>query len=294
MLYHEVNGNGPVLLLIPGGNGDAGFYAPLVKALADRFTVISYDRRGFSRSAADGAVTADRLNSDCDDARGLIELVTAAPAYVFGSSSGAIVAMQLLGRHSECVRAVVAHEPPVVRLLPDSAHWLELFDDIYDIYRNKGARPAMRRFVAAAGVGPPRLGSREFWQMLRLMPRLRRNMPFWLEHELRQIHWLPTRYPRAPNTFEPAAAGRRTRLASLVSSSRHHGTGEDTRDHSRRFSRRPRGIPLPCRGVRGLFVVCLCRVSGRAHADLEESLLKRRRDEQSVCAARRQADVGRQ
>ena len=186
MLYHEVKGNGPVLLLIPGGNGDAGFYAPLVKALADRFTVISYDRRGFSRSAADGAVTADRLNSDCDDARGLIELVTAAPAYVFGSSSGAIVAMQLLGRHSECVRAVVAHEPPVVRLLPDSAHWLELFDDIYDIYRNKGARPAMRRFVAAAGVGPPRLGSREFWQMLRLMPRLRRNMPFWLEHELRK------------------------------------------------------------------------------------------------------------
>ena len=48
-LYREVRGAGPVLLLIPGGNGDAGFYEPFAKALSGDFTVISYDRRGFSR-----------------------------------------------------------------------------------------------------------------------------------------------------------------------------------------------------------------------------------------------------
>lgn len=53
-LYREVRGAGPVLLLIPGGNGDAGFYEPFAKALSGDFTVISYDRRGFSRSFRTG------------------------------------------------------------------------------------------------------------------------------------------------------------------------------------------------------------------------------------------------
>ena len=53
-LYREVRGAGPVLLLIPGGNGDAGFYEPFAKALSDDFTVISYARRGLSRSFRTG------------------------------------------------------------------------------------------------------------------------------------------------------------------------------------------------------------------------------------------------
>jgi pimeloyl-ACP methyl ester carboxylesterase len=39
-LHYEVRGSGPVLLLIPGGNGDAGFYEPFAKALAGKFTVV--------------------------------------------------------------------------------------------------------------------------------------------------------------------------------------------------------------------------------------------------------------
>ena len=31
-LYWDIRGAGPVLLLIPGGNGDAGFYEPFAKA----------------------------------------------------------------------------------------------------------------------------------------------------------------------------------------------------------------------------------------------------------------------
>ena len=53
-LYREVRGAGPVLLLIPSSNGDAGFYEPFAKALSGDFTVISYDRRGFSRSFRTG------------------------------------------------------------------------------------------------------------------------------------------------------------------------------------------------------------------------------------------------
>src|SRR5438270_13092410 len=61
-LYSEVHGSGPVLLLIPGGNGDAGGYQPLTQALAGRYTVVSYDRRGFGRSPA-GSVEAGSVEA---------------------------------------------------------------------------------------------------------------------------------------------------------------------------------------------------------------------------------------
>jgi pimeloyl-ACP methyl ester carboxylesterase len=116
-IYYEVHGSGSALLLIPGGNGDAGFYEPLAKALAGEFTVVTYDRQGFSRSPL-SAATDDRLASDIEDARRLLDSHSDGPAEVFGSSSGGIVALDLVCRLPDIVRTVVVHEPPVVCLLP--------------------------------------------------------------------------------------------------------------------------------------------------------------------------------
>src|SRR2546421_10999944 len=46
------------------------------------------------------------------------------PATVFGSSFGAIVALEVLSHTPEQAQTVVAHEPPAVALLPDAAKWL--------------------------------------------------------------------------------------------------------------------------------------------------------------------------
>jgi pimeloyl-ACP methyl ester carboxylesterase len=205
-LYSEVRGAGPVLLLIPGGNGDAGFYEPLAEALSGDFTVVTYDRRGFSRSPLAGPVDDNRLlDIDVDDARTLLKSVGDGPGYVFGSSAGAIVALHLLTRHPDDVRVVVVHEPPLVRLLPDAGHYAALFDDIYDTFRRRGTRRAMRKFVAAVGFGPPRFGTIEFWRMAKLMPRIRRNMTFSLEHEIRT-------YPR----YQPDISALQQVSAKLV------------------------------------------------------------------------------
>jgi pimeloyl-ACP methyl ester carboxylesterase len=81
-LYHEVRGRGPVVVLISGGNGDAGFYEPFAHALAGNFTVITYDRRGFSRSPLAGAVDENRrLETDVDDARALLRSMGDGPGY---------------------------------------------------------------------------------------------------------------------------------------------------------------------------------------------------------------------
>ena len=50
-IYCERRGSGPLLLLITGAMEDAGFYSCTADILAEKFTVVSYDRRCNSRSS---------------------------------------------------------------------------------------------------------------------------------------------------------------------------------------------------------------------------------------------------
>jgi pimeloyl-ACP methyl ester carboxylesterase len=49
-LYYEMCGVGPAVLFIAGSTGDAGNFTRTADLLADEFTVVTYDRRGNSRS----------------------------------------------------------------------------------------------------------------------------------------------------------------------------------------------------------------------------------------------------
>jgi pimeloyl-ACP methyl ester carboxylesterase len=49
-LYYEVRGCGPLLLMIPGANGSADAFNAVADCLARHLTVVTYDRRGFSRN----------------------------------------------------------------------------------------------------------------------------------------------------------------------------------------------------------------------------------------------------
>jgi pimeloyl-ACP methyl ester carboxylesterase len=80
-----------LLLLIAGGSADAGVYEPVAACLAGDYTVVTYDPRGNSRSPLDGPWEDQRIEVHSDDAHRLLGLLAAGPAYVFGSSSGAIV-----------------------------------------------------------------------------------------------------------------------------------------------------------------------------------------------------------
>jgi acetyltransferase/esterase len=203
MIYREVHGTGDVLLLIPGGNGDAGPYGPLSRLLSDRFTVVSYDRRGFSRSTID-EVPADRMTADIDDAIALIDAAGVETAHIFGSSSGAIVALELLSRHPDRVATLVAHEPPLMTLLPDRDHWLAITDQVYATFRREGPAAAMAEFGAGSGVGvngePPDPATLPP-QAREMFERMVRNQSFWLEYEIRQ-------YPRLVPDLKALAASR--------------------------------------------------------------------------------------
>src|SRR6266699_2145691 len=74
--------------------------------------------------------------------------LTDQPAIVFGNSSGALVALEVISHAPELVQTVVAHEPPAVALLPDAAKWLAFFDGVYDTYRKDGIPQAMHQFAS--------------------------------------------------------------------------------------------------------------------------------------------------
>lgn len=118
-LYHEVRGNGPAVLMIPGATGDAGYLAPLADHLADDYTVVTYDRRGNSRSPRPPEWTKTSTEEQADDAAGLLEALGLAPALVYGTSGGAIIALDLLLRHTHLVGGAVLHEPPMIGVLEE-------------------------------------------------------------------------------------------------------------------------------------------------------------------------------
>lgn len=80
-IHHRVRGSGPVLLVLPGGDGDADAYRALGDALAADFTVVGYDRRGQVRTALPGCTS---LAEHADDAAKVLAQVGGGPAAVFG------------------------------------------------------------------------------------------------------------------------------------------------------------------------------------------------------------------
>jgi len=149
-LHYEIRGSGPVLLMIPAGPLDADVFADVADRLADRYTVVTYDPRGNSRSELEGEPENWRAESHADDASRLLLAVSSEPAFVFGTSSGALVGLALATRHPEQVHTLVAHEPPATELLPDRDKHRADGAEIYQIYIREGVGPALAKFMADA------------------------------------------------------------------------------------------------------------------------------------------------
>jgi pimeloyl-ACP methyl ester carboxylesterase len=119
-LYYEQRGKGVPVLLIPPAGTTVSTWGPVTEDLARVAQVITYDRRGYARSAAAPVRSVSRHTAD---AAAILEQVAAAPAIVVGASAGATIAVDLAVRRPDLLRAVVAHEAAwrAIRHVPNRA-----------------------------------------------------------------------------------------------------------------------------------------------------------------------------
>src|SRR3954453_19568707 len=108
----------PPLLMI-GQPMDASGFGALASHFTDR-TVVTYDPRGLGRSTRSDGRTDNSPEVQAEDVHALIEALGAGPVELFASSGGAVTALALVTAHPDPVRTLVAHEPPLIPVLPDA------------------------------------------------------------------------------------------------------------------------------------------------------------------------------
>jgi pimeloyl-ACP methyl ester carboxylesterase len=126
---------------------DATGFRTLASHLPDR-TVVAYDPRGLGRSTRrDGRDDHDPV-TQAGDVHALIEALGGGPVEMFASSGGAVTALALVAAYPGDVSVLVAHEPPVLPVLPDAEAALRARAAVRDVYESKGGGAGMAAFIA--------------------------------------------------------------------------------------------------------------------------------------------------
>ncbi|KAL3459542.1 alpha/beta-hydrolase [Aspergillus heterothallicus] len=155
-LYYETQGFGPLLVLIPGGHGTSLLFTSLAATLSAHFRVVTYDRRGFNRSASLAIPPRGQaLATHTGDLAALISHLSGdgEGAILFGSSWAAIIAISLLTTYPRLVGKAILHEPTLVALFPSpkDAQLRDTVTAISQEFQSKGAPAANRLLMPLVG-----------------------------------------------------------------------------------------------------------------------------------------------
>jgi pimeloyl-ACP methyl ester carboxylesterase len=139
------------MLLVIGAPMASADFAPVADALAGDHTVVTYDPRGIANSTIDDPAQDSTPALRAEDVAAILDDLGAESADVFGSSGGAVTGLALVVGHPGRVRTLVAHEPPLLQLLPDAAQQRAAIRDIIDTFRTDGLHAAWFMFMSNAG-----------------------------------------------------------------------------------------------------------------------------------------------
>jgi len=136
----------PPLFMI-GQPMDASGFGTLASYFPDR-TVVTYDPRGLGRSTRKDGRVDNTPTLQADDVHAVIRALGVGPVEMFASSGGAVTALALVAAYPNDVTTLVAHEPPLIPVLPDAEAAERARAAVRDTYEAKGSHAGMAAFIA--------------------------------------------------------------------------------------------------------------------------------------------------
>jgi pimeloyl-ACP methyl ester carboxylesterase len=184
-IYYETRGSGPLLFIIGSPMDSTGFVA-LAEIMSATRCVITYDPRGIGNSTREDAEEDITPELQADDVHRLIDaLGDGGPVDYLGSSGGAVVGLALVQARPDALRTLIAHEPPVIEELPDSAQQQAAIQAIYDVYTAHGWQQAMQMFMMHIGVAVGG-GARQWEPTREQLARMEETNKVFFGHLIRQ------------------------------------------------------------------------------------------------------------
>jgi pimeloyl-ACP methyl ester carboxylesterase len=144
-------GTGPPLVIVLGAFCDRSTSKPLAALLASSYAVYEYDRRGRGDSGNDRPFSIDGEVQD------LAAVLAAAgePAFIYGHSSGGMLALEAAARRLE-MRSLAVYEPPYTGDECPGPEFGQLLDQLVAAGRRE---EAAEQWLAMAGTSPPLIES---------------------------------------------------------------------------------------------------------------------------------------
>ena len=154
-------GKGPTVILVDSALADRSICAKLAKLLATEFTVINYDRRGRGESSDTQPYAVQR---EVEDIEALID-IAGGSAFIFGSSSGAVLALEAASKIPAKVKKQALYEPPFIVDNSRPPMPADFVEQVKELLASDKRSDALRLFFSKA-MGIPGI----FITLMRLMP----------------------------------------------------------------------------------------------------------------------------
>lgn len=151
-IAYDVKGTGPVLVIVEGAlcRREMGSAQILTPSLADRFSVVAYDRRGRGESSNTQPYDVQR---EVEDLVAVLDAV-GPDAYVFGASSGAALALEA-ARQGVPMKALAVYEAPFIVDDTHAPNSLDLPEQIERLVAADRRGAAVKLFMKVVGVPAP-------------------------------------------------------------------------------------------------------------------------------------------
>ncbi|MFX3635238.1 MAG: alpha/beta fold hydrolase [Candidatus Pristimantibacillus sp.] len=149
-IAYEIKGKGPVIILVPAALAEHSHSAQFAEQLANHFTVYNYDRRRRGQSTDESPYAVER---EIEDIEALINEAGGITC-LFGSSSGAVLALEAANKLGDQVAKLFLYEPPFIindSRTPVSVDYVQHLNQLIE----EGRRSEAVEYFMSEAVGIP-------------------------------------------------------------------------------------------------------------------------------------------